>query len=213
MSFPPYTAKEKEVISCLNDYQNKFTSSEENENCPEIHILMDSDGKIIDKNQVSSIGGYLTSNMELFAKEHLCCLIHNHPSNNSLSQSDWNVLSNFPKMTMVAVNSQGSTFRGKVILSECFSDWGNEINNIYYKIDIAISNYLTCLCLETDEYYSDILSEIAWFVGVHIGCTLSKKGYVDYEPDLKGKDYYLWHQPKHEIIHKKLEYLCNSTIP
>ena len=204
--------REQEIISCLNTYQNEFIDSKGSELCPEIHVLVDNNGNIINENQVSTNGGHLTITMQLFAKENLCCLIHNHPSNKSLSQSDWTVLSNFPNMTMVAVDSKGSTFRGKVISPQCFSDWHKEINDIYYKIERDISNYLGRLSINY-EYYSDLLGKISWFIGVHIGDALLKKGYVDYEYNLKGDNPSLWNDTRHKVIHEKLERLCNLHIP
>lgn len=212
MSFPPYTNREREIISCLKTYQNEFIDPTGSELCPEIHVLIDNHGNIINENQVSPNGGHLTITMQLFAKENLCCLIHNHPSNKSLSQSDWNVLSHFPKLTMVAVNSKGSTFRGKVIFPQCFSDWHEEINDIYYKIERDISNYLGRLSINY-EYYSDLFDKISWFIGVHIGDALLKKGYVDYEYNLEGDNPSLWNDTKHKVIHEELERLCNLHIP
>lgn len=211
MSFPPYTDREQKIISCLKDYQNNFIDLTGSELCPEIHVLIDDNGNIINENQVSPNGGHLTITMQLFAKENLCCLIHNHPSNKSLSQSDWTVLSNFPKMTMIAVNSRGSIFRGKVIKPDCFGNWHEETKDIYYKIERDISNYLGKLSVNY-EYYSDLLDKISWFIGVHIGESLLKKGYVDYECNLEGEDFSLWNDAKHTVIHKELERLCNSHI-
>lgn len=211
MSFPPYTNREQEIISRLKAYQNEFIDSNGSELCPEIHVLVDNNGNIINENQVSPNGGHLTITMQSFAKENLCCLIHNHPSNKSLSQSDWTVLSNFPNMTMVAVNSEGSTFRGKVISPQCISDWHAEINDIYHKIEIDISNYLGRLSINY-EYYSDLFDEISWFIGIHIGDALLKKGYVDYEYKLVGDNTSLWNDTRHKIIHEELERLCNLHI-
>ncbi|HDL7929396.1 TPA: hypothetical protein PXP82_004392, partial [Yersinia enterocolitica] len=180
---------------------------------PEIHVLIDNHGNIINENQVSPNGGPLTITMQLFAKENLCCLIHNHPSNKSLSQSDWTVLSTFPKMTMVAVNSRGSTFRGKVIKPDCFGDWQKEIYGIYEKIDVAFSNYLKDFYLKNfDEYYLELSDKIPWFIGVHIGKALLIKGYVDYEYNLEGEDFSLWDDERHKAIHKQLECLCNQHV-
>ncbi|MCL6329046.1 hypothetical protein EXT51_05930 [Pectobacterium carotovorum subsp. carotovorum] len=213
MSFPPYTDREQKIISCLKDYQNNFIDLTGSELCPEIHVLIDDNGNIINENQVSPNGGHLTITMQLFAKENLCCLIHNHPSNKSLSQSDWTVLSNFPKMTMIAVNSRGSIFRGKVIKPDCFGDWQKEIVRIYDEIGRVVSNYLTELYLNVDEYYSaELLEKTSWFVGVHIGKALLTKGYVYYEYNLEGEDFSLWDDERHKVIHKELERLCNLHI-
>ncbi|MBE0090489.1 hypothetical protein FOT81_04530 [Raoultella planticola] len=213
MSFPSYTDEEMKIISCLNNYQTNFTPSSPDDKCPEIHILINKDFEIVDKNTVSYRGGNLTNKMTLFAKNNYCCLIHNHPSNCSLSQSDWNTLSNFTNMTMVAVNSQGSTFRGKVIVANSYTCWLDSMNTIYDNITSEIDNFLTGLSMSYFCYEQLCFDDIKWLIGIHIGKRIKNKGIVDYEYILKGSDYFFWHKKENEVFHEKLTTLCNKYIP
>jgi len=106
-----------------------------------------------------------------------CRLVHNHPSQGSLSQADWSLALAEPGIAeIVAVNSGGTTFRGEVI------DWPglhavvSGLNAIRDRLEQVASNLASGrpsemnVILRLEPLWSHLLNE-----------RLAAKGLLDYE--------------------------------
>ncbi|WP_413496414.1 hypothetical protein [Morganella psychrotolerans] len=102
----------KHCISFLKKYQTHANNN--GGNIFEIHILLGKNNEYIDCSINRKQGGELTEKMLKYIDKYNSHLIHNHPSNGSLSTSDWNVLVNHLTLQMTAVNDFGSYFTGSV---------------------------------------------------------------------------------------------------
>lgn len=206
----PYTDIEQKAIKCLSDYQHNYKPIDD-ELCPEVFILLNKSGDLIERKTVSSIGGCLTEKMTKAIENEPCIFIHNHPSNHSLGQDDWNALSNNLKLEMVAVNSNGSTFRGKVIEPFAFIDWLQMMSDVYHNVEYEFESYLRT---ELRHNNADFIMKVRSLIGIHIGITLHEKRYVIYEYDLQGEDLKQWEATDSQVpqMHNKLSELTKKYI-
>lgn len=118
-------------ILFLQKYQNH--SKKNSKKTFEIHILLGKNNEYIDCSINNKEGGELTEKMRHYIEKNNSHLIHNHPSNGSLSTSDWKTLSAHLRLQMTAVNDFGSYFTGSVTRA---------LNDNDHKIFICKLNHL-----------------------------------------------------------------------
>lgn len=128
-----YTQAERTAIDEVHRHQLLFSapspSSSPIPQPTELHIALDGAGTNEIARQIHPArGGNMTATMQAAANSAGGCrIIHNHPSEHSLSSADWNVLAHHSLMEMTAVNSFGTTFRGKVLDPAAFPCWQQAI--------------------------------------------------------------------------------------
>lgn len=111
-----YLNKSNENFSLCVDFLKAFQKDfiTRNRHKYEIHIILDQNNNYFDCSINPEDGGDLTPKTIDELKKKNLHLIHNHPSNGSLSTSDWNVLFHNPNLKMTAVNQYGSSFTGSL---------------------------------------------------------------------------------------------------
>jgi hypothetical protein len=146
----------------------------------ELLICLDRTGsKVIDAKVGSSQGVPLTPQMLAASCPNVGCrLIHNHPREGSLSQYDWELLlSHQGILEIVAVNSQGSTFRG-AILDRCgLQAIVKQIDGHRDAVECAVSAQAG-----GDPKRIDIILELEWLWGDIINERLAAKNLITYAP-------------------------------
>lgn len=219
MPFLPFTPAEKQAIATVLQHQHTFLPIPPNEPTTqvrsELHIALDGIGsQEISREIHPASGGMMNQTMIAAALSATGCrIIHNHPSQGSLSSSDWNVLAQYPSMEMTAVNSHGTTFRGKVKQPQAFSNWYLKVqeaqNFVSDEFQKQISAWLSSQLFSIAEFglESDCL------VGKSIAERLEMKGYVEFECILSGSDITKMSHQHAQTILQLLRQWCSTAIP
>lgn len=212
MSFNPFTDAELKAIKEVQQHQHSFSPTAPQS---ELQIALDGHGsKEIDRQITPSGGGNLTATMIQAASSPTGCrIIHNHPSQGSLSSSDWNALACYHGMEMTAVNSQGTTFRGKVIKPSAFINWYQDIQSAYDSISMEFHKQIGVWYSQQNNHLGDFALDNDWLVGKAICEQLASKGYVEFECNLKGSDSTAMLSPQTPTIVTHLETWCSQAIP
>ncbi|MHC0613785.1 hypothetical protein [Komagataeibacter oboediens] len=128
----------------------------------------------IDRTYGTSSGAELTKMMLNFSVNHHrgAVLVHNHPSQGSLSDSDWKILFSYHGVKeIVAVNSSGSVFSGKITTSTTVGSTPTELinpqdnsatvkQNIDYKIaGNSLPNVDMQMCKDVKHLISHLVNE------------------------------------------------------
>jgi hypothetical protein len=123
MSFAPFTVAEQAAINQVLQFQHTFAppSSGPTSAPPaqELHLALDGSGNAqIARAIHPARGGTMNHAMQNAVNSAGGChIVHNHPSQGSLSSDDWSTLAAHPRLQMTAVNSEGTTFPGRMLSS------------------------------------------------------------------------------------------------
>jgi hypothetical protein len=219
MPFAPFTAAEHTAIDEVLRHQRSFlpvppiapTTGERSE----LHIALDGHGLAeISRQLRPPQGGEMTEEMVAAAQSAIGCrIVHNHPTQGSLSASDWNVLANHPGMEMVAVNSRGTTFRGKTLKPDAFADWYAELaqaeSYVSHRWEPAISEWYN----QQNMDVADFANDNGWLTSMSIGERLAAKGFVEFEVVPAGSDAAALSDPRAAGIRQLLDQWCAIAIP
>ena len=181
-----YTQAERTAIDEVHRHQLLFSapspSSSPIPQPTELHIALDGAGTNEIARQIHPArGGNMTATMQAAANSAGGCrMIHNHPSEHSLSSADWNVLAHHSLMEMTAVNSFGTTFRGKVLDPAAFPCWQQAITAAETNVSNLLNTQGGIWVGQGDWALVDQASE-TWAIGWAIGDRLRNKGYVEFE--------------------------------
>lgn len=125
MPFHTLTPLEDLAVADVHAAQRTFApsgpvSATSSNGAHELSIAVDQAGaSYIDRQIFGPHGGHISSAVLTAIKTPAvgCRIIHNHPAQGSLSASDWRLMAaQHPGLDeMIAVNSRGSQFRGKVV--------------------------------------------------------------------------------------------------
>lgn len=182
----PYTYAELTAINDVLQHQRLFsTPAPGGSSIPqpsELHIALDGTGTAEIARQVQPAhGGHMTAVMQNAANSAGGCrIIHNHPSEQSLSSHDWNVLTNHPSIELTAVNSLGTTFRGKVLDTAAFPCWQQAITAAENKVSNLLNVQVGIWVAQDNWALVDQAIEV-WAIGSAIGDRLQTKGYAEFE--------------------------------
>jgi hypothetical protein len=219
MAFSPFTSLERASIGEVLAHQHGFapppgvqpTTGE----ASELHIALDGDGaKEISRQVQPAEGGEMDEAMQAAANSSLGCRIfHNHPSHGSLSASDWNVLANHPGMEMVAVNSRGTTFRGKVVAAEAFPDWFAAVTNAETAVCEQWEAMISTAYNRGDFDLGDYASANRWLVTLAIAEELCARAYVEFEAVPIGEDAAVLSDKRAIALRQDLQQMCAAAIP
>ena len=182
----PFTLHEQAAINAVLQHQHQFsrpaTGLSSTPLPTEMHIALDGAGvSLVDVVVHPATGGDMSASMVAAANSAKGCRIfHNHPSEHSLSAADWTVLANFPGMEITAVNSEGTTFRGKVLMASAISNWKTDIQVASAQISNSVSQKVSQWTNLGDWNFVDQATE-EWAIGWAIGDCLASKGYAEYE--------------------------------
>lgn len=218
MSLSAYTAVERQAIQTVLNHQLTFLpiplSGSPSGAATEMHIAIDSTGTaVIDQVIHPATGGHMTEKMQAAAvTEAGCRIIHNHPSQHSLSHSDWNVLAAHPSVEMTAVNSHGTTFRGKVLDPGAFADWATMMTNLPILVTNCLSQQVTAWISQGLWDVVDVSVQETWIVGWAIGDRLQAKSYALFECIPAGAQIAACSTPAAKILRAALDRFCVAEI-
>lgn len=178
-------------IDFLKEFQNDFITK--NRHKYEIHIILDQNNNYFDCSINPEDGGNLTRKTINELKKKNLHLIHNHPSNGSLSTSDWNVLFHNPNLKMTAVNQYGSFFTGEVKKTsntiekdeQCLLSNIKKFENIKNQLQIDIGKMITSynnMYISTDicEVFNIKTNELEASLNHYFGLALNKENFIKY---------------------------------
>ncbi|WP_368937550.1 hypothetical protein [Proteus terrae] len=182
-------------VDFLKAFQNDFITN--NRHKYEIHIILDQNNDYFDCSINPEDGGNLTQKTINGLKKKNLHLIHNHPSNGSLSTSDWKALFHNPNLKMTAVNQYGSFFTGSLI------NKGNstKINTFYQKLSglssiqsILVQDHTSFinLCIKNNHdfnYIADSIENIEIWLNHKLGIILSIANIATYESKVNESDH------------------------
>ncbi|MEJ5117179.1 hypothetical protein WH158_07075 [Gluconobacter cerinus] len=184
----------------------------------ELLICLDSAKTLeIDRTCGTPSGAELTSKMLSFGVKHNrgAVLVHNHPSQGSLSDSDWKILFNFPGVKeIVAVNSSGSVFSGKVTTSTTAGSIPTQLINqqdnsatVKQEIDYKIAG--NSLPNVNMKMFDDVKYLISHLVNEHY----DTKGIISYSATLSNADNASLNDPKFIPILAAIQAEITLLIP
>ncbi|GEO00566.1 hypothetical protein NSE01_23980 [Novosphingobium sediminis] len=214
MSFVPFTTTERDSIEEVLAHQRAFKNGSGAVNS-ELHIALDGVGQTEVSRQIQPpAGGEMDAPMVAAANSIAGCrIIHNHPSEGSLSASDWNVLAHHSGMEMVAVNTQGTTFRGKVIEPDAFPNWFTKISEVEEVVgtrwEAQVTEWYNQGCFDL----GDFANGCGWRVTLAIAERLRAKGHVAFEATLAGADAQDALDPRTKAIDQFLAVECAQQLP
>jgi hypothetical protein len=219
MSFQPFTPFEQRAIAEVLAHQHACISSSSNNSAApiltELHIALDGNGSAeISRQIVPAKGGVMNLAMTNAAHSSVGCRIfHNHPSEHALSPSDWGVLANHTGMEMTAVNSSGTTFRGRVLVSSAFSNWATALNLVFSNVEAKFQNYISGLASKEAWAELDFATQNNWLVSKAVCDQLNSKGYVEFECILSGGNLSASSNNYFLKIRNILDQFCQAEIP
>lgn len=216
MPFANFTPAEQIAINDVLAHQQQYSTFSPimPSGATELHIALDSTGTNVISRQIHPAqGGHLTPAMVAAASSAGCRLVHNHPSQGSLSSHDWNSLASYPAMEMTAVNSQRTTFRGKVLMASAFSNWAVEIQNAYDSVENQFQAEISKWFSANQRNLALFAMDNEWLVGVALGERLHAKGYADYEFLPAGSDSTALLSPYASTIQQQLNSWYLIQIP
>lgn len=219
MAFKPYTSVELTAIGEVLAHQRTFspltTGVQATRPQTELHIAVDGTGSAEISRQIHpASGGEMNEAMKAAAASGIGCRIfHNHPTEGSLSASDWNVLASHPAMEMTAVNSRGTTFRGSVVTAEAFPSWFAVVG----QAEAAVSDLWERMVGEFygngDFHRGDLAQANGWLVTFGIAERLLDLGCVEFETNLAGSDIAVMSHQLAAGILVSLRTWCAAAIP
>lgn len=218
MAFSPFTSLELASINEVLVHQHGFAPppgvQPTTGQASELHIALDGNGATEISRQVQPAqGGEMDEAMEAAANSALGCrIIHNHPSQGSLSASDWNVLANHTGMEMVAVNSRGTTFRGKVLAAEAFPDWFAAIQKAETAVSLWWEAMISAAYNRGDHDLGDFASANGWLVTLAIAEELRARAYVEFEALPSGEDAAVLPDKRAVALRQDLQNICAGAI-
>lgn len=219
MSFAPFTTQELLAIGEVLQHQRDFSPLPPNTPvtavASELHIALDGSGtKEISRQVQPAHGGEMDEAMAAAASSAAGCRIfHNHPNQGSLSASDWNVLANHPAMEMVAVNSRGTTFRGRVLMPGAFPDWFASVHAVYGTVSAQWEAAITDWANQGSFELVDFANDNGWLVGAAIGEHLQSKAFAEFEFDPAGTNVEAMSHPCFPQIWRLLHSWCVAATP
>lgn len=180
-------------ISFLKKYQNY--AKDNGNNIREIHILLGENNEYIDCSINNETGGNLTNKMLTYIKNNNSHLIHNHPSNGSLSTSDWKTLAAHLTLKMTAVNDFGSYFTGSVTRTLNCNDYKifikklDHLDKIKNKLISEHGKFITSnLQKEVSYDIENQIANIETWLNHKLGSVLFKAGYSTYTHEIETGD-------------------------
>ena len=214
MSFAPFTATEQGAISEVLAHQRIFKNALGTA-ASELQIAVDGLGVAVVSRQIQPAqGGEMNDEMKAAANSTAGCrIIHNHPNEGSLSASDWNVLANHSGMEMVAVNSQGTTFRGTVIAPDTFLNWHSKISEVEAVVGARWETQVTEWFNQGKYDLGAFANGCGWRLTLAIAERLRCKGYVAFEAELAEADAEHADDPRTAIVDQFLASECAKVLP
>ncbi len=142
------------AFSGLTDLQNSLIDAARHhqigcEPVSEVLFCLSGDGRsIIDAEVGAKDKVNLTCKMKEYMGDNQVSLIHNHPSEGSISSSDWRLCINNKNICeIIAVNSHKSYFRGKILKYDRFQEIIDCFKCVMQNIQFSIkADYSCCDC-------------------------------------------------------------------
>lgn len=174
----------------LKEYQNY--AKKNGNNIHEIHILLGENNECIGCSINNKKGGELTEIMRRHIEKNNFHLIHNHPSNGSLSTSDWKTLAAHLRLQMTAVNDFGSYFTGSVKSKNNISDFEKNKENfdkIIKTLHLEHTDYINYMYgTGTPANIYQYIENIEKWLNHKLGLMLCSAGYSTYTHKIKTGD-------------------------
>jgi hypothetical protein len=169
MTFSSFTDFERLLLDVAMNHQ---ISSNPNET--EVLFCVDQDGKyLIDCTVGEKTHTQLTEKMKGALKSKVSCkLLHNHPKQGSISKDDWRIcIENDSIVEIIAINTNGSVFRGAVKDRSRLEEIIQNFDNILYNVEISVCNNCTNF---------DLRVSLLWTVGDIVNNRLSELEIIKY---------------------------------
>ena len=221
MPFSAFTEAEQEAIDKVLEFQRKFappsnhaitdaSASEEKE----MHIALDGNGVVkIDCAIHPASGGHMTQAMVCAANSSDGChIIHNHPRQGSLSSADWSVLAAHPRLQMTAVNSEGTTFRGRVLSAVCKLTIPIPFQHYFHVIEDEFEKKISCWFENNNYDLGSFSCNNRWLVGRSIGERLQASGCAVFQCIPKGSNEIALGDPRAKEVEQFLNDRCGAVI-
>lgn len=219
MPLEPFTPVELAAIQEVLAHQRAFSSpvpdSVATNGASELHIALDGTGTTeVSRQIVPASGGEMDAAMKAAANSQVGCRIfHNHPTQGSLSASDWNVLANHPGMQMTAVNSRGTTFRGEVVAVGAFPSWFAAVARAEGDVSGRWESEISSLYDAGQFDLADFAQANGWLVTLCIAERLRDLGLVEFLAVCVGADAAALADPRAAPVLRALRGWCAAAIP
>ncbi|WP_145613630.1 hypothetical protein [Nitrospirillum amazonense] len=181
----------------------------------ELHIALDGSGIT----QIACAthparGGNMSQAMQTAANSaNGCHIIHNHPSQSSLSPDDWDVLAAHPRLQMTAVNSEGTTFRGRMLNTACLQQDPTYFQSRWDYVAGEFEKQITLWFSSSSTFdLGNFGTHNGWLIGRAIGKRLQAIGYADFECLPDGDNVIALRSPHAPMIERTLMTLCAQRI-
>ncbi|WP_427145177.1 hypothetical protein [Rhizobium pisi] len=202
MAFNPLTPLETATL----DHIRTFTTDE-------LHVYVSEDGlTVLDVTINPALGGPLSLKIgTMLAAGQKVRLLHNHPSEDSLSSSDWETLAHHHGLLeMVVVTPNGSIYRGKV-------DYDFQAGQLLSVVKQANAAYTTMHSMIKVPNVSmrnpSLLSDTGRLPNVFIGQRFYELGIVDFGAWFSTPDQYAIADLQHEPIRHMWSAFLRRTWP
>jgi hypothetical protein len=179
MTLPSFTGFERLLLNVAKDHQIGSNS-----NATEVLFCVDEGGTyLIDCTVGEKTHTEITEKMKVALSANTQCkLIHNHPKQGSISKYDWNIcLQNKSIVEIVAINTNGSIFRGSINNYDRLDEIINNLDCIRDDVELAV-------CTNNYNLPSALPSALTWTAGDIVNSRLLELGIIKYEVEYGQSD-------------------------
>lgn len=219
MPFASFTAAEQTAIDQVLKFQWTFAPPQSGPMtappAQELHVALDGLGSVhIACDTHPARGGNMSQAMLAAANSPSGChIIHNHPSQGSLSPDDWNALAAHPWLQMTAVNSEGTTFRGRMLNAACLQQVPTYFQSCWDYVAEEFEKQITLWFGSATTFgLGDFGTNNGWLVGRAIGERLQAVGYAEFECLPNRANVTALSDPRAPVIDQFLGMLCAQVM-